>query len=203
MRRSLWPYVISFLLVAIVIVVSWILCLANPTTTFLIVRHAERADASANTNLSQPGVERAAALAEVAREAGVTAVYSTDYCRTAQTAQPLATELGLPINIQPGGLGFSGCAPAIAVPTNPLPTTVNTPRALVDHILSEHGDEVVMIVGHSDTVPDIVAALGQGTFDPVSISSEFDNLFIVTVRRSLVEPRLVKARYGPCPMPPP
>ena len=88
MRRSLWPYVISFLLVAIVIVVSWILCLANPTTTFLIVRHAERADASANTNLSQPGVERAAALAEVAREAGVTAVYSTDYCRTAQTAQP-------------------------------------------------------------------------------------------------------------------
>src|SRR5690606_22627139 len=81
---------------------------APAPTTILVVRHAERADAGAGERdpaLSQAGSARAHALAEVAADAGVTAILATQYRRTRQTAEPLAERLGLPIGVVDVGQG--------------------------------------------------------------------------------------------------
>lgn len=197
--RKKWPYVIAVASLLAALVVSY-LCLWNPRTTILIVRHAERADGTTNSDLSQAGRDRADALVAVTDESGVAAIYSTEFCRTAQTAQPVASALGMTLNYQQSnqsGVSLDDCEPGIEVPKTPLPETIATAQDLVDHLLSQHRGKVIMVVGHSNTVPELIAALGQGEFASVQIgSNEFDRLFIVTVRQYFWIPRLVKAEYG-------
>lgn len=197
--RKKWPYVIAVASLLAALVVSY-LCLWNPRTTILIVRHAERADGTTNSDLSQAGRDRADALVAVTDESGVAAIYSTEFCRTAQTAQPVASALGMTLNYQQSnqsGVSLDDCEPGIEVPKTPLPETIATAQDLVDHLLSQHRGKVIMVIGHSNTVPELIAALGQGEFASVQIgSNEFDRLFIVTVRQYFWIPRLVKAEYG-------
>ena len=47
-------------------------------------------------------------------------------------------------------------------------------------ILSNHAGQTVLVIGHSDTVPDLINQLGAGSV-PVINDSEFDNLFVVKV----------------------
>ncbi len=176
------------------------LFLSHAATTVVLVRHAEKADASPNTNLSAAGMARAEALVAVVDEAGLTAAYTTDLCRTAQTAQPAAQTLGLSIFVQQTGspaAGLSGCSPAIGLTTSALPASVSSSQDLADHLLARHRSQAVLVVGHSNTVPEIIAALGHGDFDPITITEpEFDGLFVVIVPRFFGAPRLVKATYG-------
>lgn len=122
-------------------------------TTVLLARHADRA----NDSLSQAGRVRAEKLAHVARKAGVTAIYTTDFNRTKQTVQPLADFLKLE------------------------PTIYNDVTMLVNQILSEHKGDVVLVAGHSNTVPDIIEQL-LGENLSTQYIQEFDNLFIITHR---------------------
>ena len=62
----------------------------------LLVRHAEKGPGR-DPDLTGEGRRRALALVDIARERGVTAVIHTQFKRTAQTAEPLATHLGLPL----------------------------------------------------------------------------------------------------------
>lgn len=197
--REKWPYVVMIACFAVVIVIAYF-CFWNVTTTVLLVRHAERADNSPNTNLSQLGLDRAGALITVTNELGVSAIYSTDLCRTAQTAQPAATALALTINVQQTGnpsAGLGGCNPSINTPTSTLPGDISSAQDLADHILIERSGQVILVVGHGDTVPAIVQALGQSAFTPIQIGpNEFDRLFVVIVRKYFVRPKLIKAQYG-------
>jgi phosphohistidine phosphatase SixA len=184
----------TILLLSITVLLATVAC---APTTALVLRHAERPP-GLNPSLSQEGQMRAQELIQVAGEAGVTAIYANDFCRTAQTSQPLADHLGLPINVQENG--FSGdqledCDPAITVPVNRLAPEIDTHAKLVDHILQEHRGKVVLIVGHSHTVPQIVEALGAPSVPQIP-GNEYDNLFIVTVPRWRGSPKIVKAKYG-------
>lgn len=195
MRKN-WPFAIAVASLLVALVVSY-LCLWNPRTTILIVRHAERADNTINSDLSHAGLDRADALVAVTDEAGVVAIYSTEFCRTAQTAQPVASALGMTLNYQQSDQSLDDCDPEIEVPTNPLPVTIATAQNLVDHLLAQHRGKTILVVGHSNTVPELIAALGQGDFAQVQIgNNEFDRLFIVTMRRYFWIPSLVKAQYG-------
>ncbi len=196
-RRLLYATVFAFVFLLILVVV---ICWFDTTTRVVLVRHADRLDSSPNTNLSAAGLTRAQALADAAGEAGVVAIFTTDICRTAQTAQPLANLLALPLTVQPSNnpaAGLGNCDSAIAVPVNGLPVQISSVEDLVDHILSQHAGEVVFVVGHSDTVPLMIEALGDGALSPIEIgSAEFDKLFVVTVPRFLGDPTIVKATYG-------
>ena len=172
---------------------------SDNATTFIIVRHAERLDASANTNLSEVGLARAEALINAASEAGVGAIYSTNFCRTLQTVQPLASHLSLSINVQhlSASTDLNDCDPAISVAMNDLPASVNNEMSLVEHVLDKHNGKTVLIVGHSNTVPALVAALGGAAFDPVVIDhDEFNHLFIVRKNKRSGPPTLIKTKYG-------
>jgi broad specificity phosphatase PhoE len=118
--------------------------------TVLLVRHADidLPPTSADPPLNAAGRARAAALARVVGPAGVTAVFTSTLTRTQQT------------------VAF------VDVPSQIMPVDV-APR-----IRAGEFGEVVLIAGHSNTVPEVIAELGVAT-PPVIGESEFDNLFVV------------------------
>jgi broad specificity phosphatase PhoE len=89
------------------------------------------------------------------RDAGVGAIYSTSFARTRKTAEPLATALELPIGNMPSSI-----------------------EAWVAHLRGRHADAVVVVVGHSNTVPEILQELGVAGALRIA-DDEYDNLFIV------------------------
>lgn len=132
------------------------------TTTVFVVRHAEKApEPKADPPLTAAGTSRAEALVEVLGAVKVTAVLSTDFARTRSTAAPLAARLGLTTEL------VDARAPDHA-------------RVVADGLLSRHRGGTVVVVGHSNTAPDIVAALGAPR--PAEIcEGEYDNLYVVQV----------------------
>jgi 2,3-bisphosphoglycerate-dependent phosphoglycerate mutase len=141
-------------------------------TTVLLVRHAEAAAQTQDPSLSADGLARAQALVHVASDASVTAIYATQFLRTQQTVQPLATYLGLPVN----------------------EVNADDVEGLVDQVLSDHAGKVVLIAGHSPTVPAIIREFGGDPMPPIA-GNEFDNLFIVTVH-GVGEAKVVHLNYG-------
>jgi rhodanese-related sulfurtransferase/phosphohistidine phosphatase SixA len=121
-----------------------------------MVRHAEQVQTVDDPPLTPKGEARARALAEFFRDANITNVYSSQALRTQQTAGPVAELLG--IDVRP-------------VPRADVP-------ALVARIRRDAPAGRVLIVGHSETVPHILQALGIS--DPVSVDRmDYDNIFVV------------------------
>lgn len=148
---------------------------AEAQPAVFIVRHAERADTAAggapamnaDPDLSDAGRARARTLAAMLKDAGITAVYATQYKRTQQTAAPLADALKL----------------------TPIIVNSSDTAGLVMQLATAGGD--ALVVGHSNTVVEIARALGADTSIEIA-DDEYDNLFIV-VRGS--PPRLIRLRY--------
>ncbi|MAM85561.1 MAG: hypothetical protein CL489_12625 [Acidobacteria bacterium] len=135
-----------------------------------IVRHAERVDGSSDAALSAEGEARARTLARHLRDAGVDAIYSTTYRRTLGTAAPLAEVLGLEVRTEP--------THDIGTMMNSDPAVGRYVEGLIAQLEDHHGADRVLIVGHANTVPALLTALGH----PKSISigaSEYNNLFVV------------------------
>lgn len=147
--------------------------LAEPTT-FVLLRHAEKSlEPADDPLLTAAGEARAQRLANMlgpvdarppgnARGNRIVAVYASDTRRAQATAAPLAERLGLDTSRTPAGE-----APAVA-----------------RELLRRHRGQVVVLVGHSNTVPGLVAALGGGGEPPVIAEDEFDSIFVVTVNRA-------------------
>jgi broad specificity phosphatase PhoE len=132
---------------------------ARAQSAVILVRHAERLDDSKDSPLSTTGHQRAERLARMLETAGVTAIYTTQYQRTIQTAEPLARRFGLTI------------------------TSEDPPVSeLLRRIHESHPQETVLIVGHSNTVPELLTALGYRTKIEIA-DGDYDNLFIVTPRQ--------------------
>lgn len=144
-------------------------------TTVILVRHAEKAATPGNDPpLTEAGEARAKALALIARDAGVTAIITTQFARTRATARPAAEAL----HITPDVVSAGGAQHVQEVA-----------RAI-----RSHTGGVVLVVGHSNTVPAIVAALGAPQPPPICDSS-YDDLYILTLPAT--EPaRVIHARYG-------
>ena len=135
-----------------------------------VVRHAENAsDASApDVPLSDEGKARAARLAEILRDAGITAIYSTDTVRTRSTAEPLARAGNRMVRIY-------------------------SDVAVLADMLRREPNAAALVVGHSNTVPQLLSALGVR--EAIEIGDrDYDNLFVVVPRGS-GEPLLLKLRY--------
>ena len=140
----------------------------------VVVRHAEKIS-DADERLSAAGVVRAKRLAAMLEDAGVAAIYSTDTERTRGTAQPLADARRLPIQIYDVDGAKPDAGPFVA------------------RLRERHADEVVLVVGHSNTVPAILQALGCA--EPVTIApAEYDDLFVVVPKGNRTA-TLVRLRY--------
>lgn len=151
------------------------LCAEQAVTTVILVRHAEKAGPEGDVPLSDAGVARARELARVLSGAGVTAIVSTPYRRNRETAEPLARLLGL--------------EPVITV------TGESYARDVAALIREKHRGGTVVVIGHSNTTPNLLRHLGIA--DPPGIAdSQYDDLFICTIVDGLA-PKLTSLRYGP------
>ncbi len=136
---------------------------AAVVTTLFIVRHAEKAEESDNSpgaELSAAGRRRSARLAAMLRDADLAGVYATATRRALDTARPTAERHGLPITEYDAGPGL---------------------RAVVDRVLGECAGRAALVVGHSNTVPALVAAFTGG--EPGEGVSGYDSIFVVTIVR--------------------
>lgn len=142
--------------------------------TLLIVRHADRVPNQ--DALSGPGVTRAQELVHVVQKGGISGVYHSDTMRTRQTAEPTATTLSVP---------------RVEIPAAEV-------EALIQHIEANHPrGATVLVVGHSNTVPQIIARAGGPTI-PDLADNEFDNLFVLErcTCRWWGAAKLVNLQYG-------
>lgn len=133
------------------------------TTTYYFIRHAEknRSDANdRNPHLIQKGILRAAKWSLVLDNVKFDAVYSTDYNRTKETAQPTAEKNGLDV-------------------------TIYDPRALnSDEFKSNTLGKTVLVVGHSNTTPMFVnAVLGKKKHEDIDDNNNA-NIYIVSISAS-------------------
>ncbi|MEI6737776.1 MAG: phosphoglycerate mutase family protein [Pseudomonadota bacterium] len=147
----------------------------------ILVRHAEKADdKAADPVLSAAGIARAEALAVALKDAGVTAIITTTLQRTILTAKPIAAAHGImpqTIPIQRDGLKLHIDAVTAAIRGH---------RA--------QKNAVVLVVGHSNTVPLIVNALG-GPPLPILCEADYSSLFVVTPASS-GGVRVVRSQFG-------
>ena len=136
-----------------------------------LVRHAERTAISSHvpsdTGLSAAGRKRAEALARMLKDAQITAVYTTEYKRTKETAATVAESLGIQPEVIPG----------------------DDLRGLIAKLKTSSAN--VLVVGHSNTLPQIISALGVSSRVTVA-ESDYDNLFLVVLERP---PRLIHLHY--------
>jgi broad specificity phosphatase PhoE len=134
--------------------------------TVIAVRHAEKREGD-NPRLTTEGERRAKALVRVVEKAGVVAVYATEWCRTALTAEPAAAALGLEIHVQDNGRPGDQLAECgLGRPTVRLDPSVATAADLAEHLVAAHPQGAVLVVGHSNTVPALVEALGAPPLCP-------------------------------------
>ena len=172
--RTVLVFSMLFAVLGAVVVFAYFATFRRPVTTVIMIRHAEKVIDPNNpdVDLSPAGQARAQELVRMFGDAGINAIYATQYKRTQQTVKPLADRLGLPIN------------------------QVNSKNTadLVAQIHAQHAGQVIFISGHNNTVPEIIAALGGPTY-PTIPETEYDNLYIVTVYRT-GKAKVVKLKYG-------
>ena len=147
---------------------------ARADTVLVLVRHGEKVDESRDAELSDRGRSRARALAAVLKDAGIEAVYSTDYIRTRETAKPMAELISKPIEVYDG---------------DKLEAFAKDLRARGARAL---------VVGHSDTTPELVQLLGGEPGSPIA-PDEYDRLYILTLSGGKTSTTLLRFPTGVSP----
>jgi phosphohistidine phosphatase SixA len=162
-----------FITDTVTIIETIIQTVSDTTTTFILVRHAETTGSGSNPNLSAIGQARAQELQRILDTVALDAVYSTNFNRTTQTAQPTAAAKGLMIrNYDP----FD-------------------PVALIDQTLASYPEGIILVVGHSNTTPDILNAMvGASTYADIP-EMEYDNLFVVNISERGFA-KVIHMKYG-------
>jgi phosphohistidine phosphatase SixA len=156
----------------------------KPITVYL-VRHAERADEPRqDPPLTEKGVLRSQELARMLGNANVKTIITSQFLRTKATAEPMAKKLNLTatsISLSPN-------------PSNPRQISEQSTAEVTNKIL-ENGGASVLVVGHSNSIPDVIKMLG-GDVTPVIDEKKFDDLFVVTVYAK-GKAKVAHMKYGP------
>jgi broad specificity phosphatase PhoE len=152
-----------FLLLLLVLVSA-----ASAQPIVVIVRHAEKAtNGGKDPDLSAAGRARAEMLAHVLKDAGIKAIFTSEFKRTRETAAPTAISAGI---------------------TSTVVLAKNT-AALVEKLHQLNGN--ALVVGHGNTIPDLIRALGIET--PINIpENDYTELFVVVLGD---KPELLRLHY--------
>ncbi len=116
----------------------------EPAAEYYVMRHLHTPAGERDPDLTDEGRRHALIVAERFGDQPLGAIYVTGYKRTRQTAEPLAQALGLPM------ITYEAADTA----------------ALVDR--ARGGPKPALIVGHSNTVPDIIEQLGGTRPEPLT-----------------------------------
>jgi phosphohistidine phosphatase SixA len=165
-------------LIASISAVVLVVCdsIASAQQAVILVRHAELQGAAMapakDLQLSDAGDARAKRLSSMLTDAGVGAIYVTDFVRTSKTAEVLSRALNQEVTVVPKG----------------------DPRELVERLRGAgHGGKTVLMVGHTDTLPGLLKAFGH----PVDMKIEpedYGNVFVV-IPTAGGAPTVLRLRY--------
>ena len=153
----------TLFLIGLLAALTIVSCAASPETsrtsddgtyTIYLVRHAEK-QAGDDPSLTNAGAARADMLGEILSNAGVEKIWSSDYRRTRETAAPLATRLGLAVEIY----------------------NASDLASLADRLTSE--GLTALVVGHSNTTPQLAELLGADPGEPIVEANEYDRLYVI------------------------
>lgn len=139
-----------------------IIFISCKTTTYYVVRHTEKAENTMTSDvpLSAQGEQRAQALKEMLKGKKIGTIYSTNYLRTRSTAKPLAESIGLTIQV--------------------YEPTDSTFISRIINAGDTDNEGNMLIVGHSNTVDDIVNKLMKNAVVPGDLpETQYGDLFIV------------------------
>lgn len=140
----------------------------STTTTYYLIRHAEKVDNSKNPDLSEIGLKRAQNWNKIFEKVHFDAIYSTNYTRTIHTVAPLADKNNIAI-------------------TQYDHKTIDVPK-----FKSDNAGKTVLIVGHSNTIPNLVNQLiGKSIYTDID-DNTFGDMFIVTVNGNSIAHQLLK-----------
>ena len=147
----------------------------SAATTLIVVRHAER-EPGDDPPLNAEGSKRAQALAQVLEQSGVTAIYTTQYVRNRQTAEPLSARAGIPVSIRP--IDFDAPVSYVA--------------DLLEDVRREHRGGVVVVIGHANGMnAQVFAQLGGVGPGP----NRYEDLYVATLPYD-APPRWILGTYG-------
>ncbi len=149
---------------------------ADAQEAIVLVRHTEQAGSgpfpgTVDPPLTETGKQRAKALATVLRDAGINAIYGSEFRRTVQTAEPLAKDLNIEIKVHPRGDN----------------------EGLVRRLRTQHASDRVLIVSHHGRISALIEALGYPAWSKVG-SLEYDNLFVI-VPKTNGAPLVLRLHY--------
>ena len=142
--------------------------IASAQPVVVIVRHAEKvANGGSDPDLSSTGRARADELGRILKDSAITAIFTSEFKRTQETAAPTATSIGVTATVLPA----------------------NDTAALVAKLHQLNGN--ALVIGHGDTIPNIIKALGIDS--PINIPDEdYSELLIVTLGD---KPQLFRLHY--------
>ena len=145
---------------AVVFLLTLLVSVSVAANTVYLTRHFDKQKGE-NPSLTADGEVHAHSLAKMLKDKPFTMLYSTDYARTKETATPLSEAKGIPI-------------------------TLYDPRLLDAFALQlKNLNEDVVVVGHSNTTPALIALLGG---PKITIEeSDYGTLFILTLSEGNVE----------------
>jgi len=153
---------------------------SQATTTIIFVRHAEKATLPADDpELSVAGQRRAAELArqlvdaDVVPGVGVDAIFSTSFRRTVQTAKPVADALNLQI----------------------MTYDAADKEAFLEGVVRDYKGKIILVVGHSNTVPEMIGNMGASKNVPPIAEDEYDNIYLVSIPW-FGKTKTIRLRYG-------
>ncbi len=171
---KLLSYVLPFLAAGVFTLMAGPKQAAAQPSMVILVRHGEKeVSPDSDVSLSKEGLARAEALNEALRHVIPDAIVVTTYKRTQQTAAVVARRAGI--------------TPIV------VPVTQGHVRAVADTVMRQSG--IVLVVGHNNTVPAIIGALG-GPRLATLCETNFATLFILLPARDGKSAQLVKASYG-------
>jgi broad specificity phosphatase PhoE len=145
---------------------------AQETTTFILIRHAEKVkDGTQDPELSAEGKQRAEALAKMLERNGIASVYSTNFKRTQQTVLPIAQAKGITVQ-----------------------TYQQTDKTWLQNIAKENVGKIVLIVGHSNTIPEMAnTLLGEEKFEQYP-DTLYDQMLVIQYSVT-TKPSVLVLRY--------
>ena len=142
-------------------------------TTVILVRHAEKSTTPKDDPLlTDAGKKRADHLAEMLNNAGVQAIYTSQFERTKLTAEPIAKKLSI----------------------DPMIIDAAKSDEFASVIRTKNAGQIVLVVGHSNTLPEIIHAL-NGPEIPELDDNEYDSFFVLSVPES-GESKLLKLKFN-------
>ena len=130
----------------------------------VLVRHAEKVDASADPELSDAGKARAQLLIKKAGKYRPKEIYSTDFKRTRDTVQPIATKRHIQIQIY----------------------DPRDQQALAAKILASPNKRI-LVSGHSNTVPALANLLGKKELFKNLDDAEYGAIWVIRIKKGEVQ----------------